>query len=262
MTVIANKDRVALVTGASKGIGKTIALAFAGQGFSLGICGRNEKNLEVTKNDILKLGVKCTAIVCDIQKENEIEAMVESVHKSLGPISYLVNNAGIHATQPVAGHPLELWNEIVNTNLTGSFLTSKHCLPSMTSMNFGRIVNISSISGVRGEIWSSAYSASKFGIIGFTQSLALETARHNITVNAICPGWVETKMSREQMKDEDWCKLNNLDPNESVELTKLSVPQMRFIDPAEIADLTLYLCSDKAGSITGQAINICGGLSL
>lgn len=262
MNSISNKEQIALVTGASKGIGKAIALAFAQEGFKVGICGRNPKDLEATKKSIEETGSKCSAIVCDIQNEGEVIALVNSINRSLGPVSYLINNAGIHATQPVQGHPVSLWHEIININLTGAMLASKHCLDSMISQNFGRIINISSISGIRGEIWSSAYSASKFGMIGLTQSLALEVAKHHITVNAICPGWVQTQMSNEQMEDKDWCQLNNLDPNEAVELTKLSVPQMRFIDPQEIASLALYLCSDKACSITGQAISICGGLSL
>ena len=132
----------------------------------------------------------------------------------------------------------------------------------MIELNWGRIINISSVSGKVGEIWGSAYSASKFALIGFTQSLSLEVARNGITVNAVCPGWVDTEMAKGQLEDPQWCKLNSVDPSESLSNACFSVPQMRFIEPSEVAALVVFLASVAARGITGQSINICGGLSL
>jgi ketoreductase len=132
----------------------------------------------------------------------------------------------------------------------------------MIERKWGRIINISSISGQKAEAYGTAYSASKFGLIGVTQSLALELARHGITVNSVCPGWVETDMAQEQINDPEWCRLNDINPEESLDIARLSVPQMRLIQPDEVAGLVGYLCSDRAKGITGQAINICGGLSI
>ena len=129
-------------------------------------------------------------------------------------------------------------------------------------MNAGRIVNISSISGKSGEPYGAAYSSSKFAMIGLTQSLALEVARHGITVNAVCPGWVETDMAYEQLTDRRWCELNSLPVEDSVEIARLSIPREKFVKAEEVAALVRFLCSEDAQSITGQAINICGGLSL
>jgi ketoreductase len=132
----------------------------------------------------------------------------------------------------------------------------------MIGKAWGRIVNISSVSGKTAEAYGAAYSASKFGIIGLTQALALEVAKSGITVNAICPGWVRTDMAIEQLQDPKWCGLNEIDQSQSVEIARLSIPQNRFLESEEVADLALFLCSNQARSITGQAINICGGLSL
>jgi ketoreductase len=132
----------------------------------------------------------------------------------------------------------------------------------MVERGWGRIINISSISGKTAEIWGSAYSASKFGMIGLTQALALEVARHNITVNAVCPGWVLTEMATEQLQDPQYCELTGSDPKDAIANAAYSVPQQRMIEPEEVAALVAFLASDRARGITGQAINICGGLSL
>src|SRR5262249_41921101 len=184
------------------------------------------------------------------------------VKERLGTPDILVNNAGIYKTEPVRGHSLEIWQEIIDINLTGALLTSRCVLDGMIEKGWGRIINISSISGKSGEAFGAAYSASKYGLIGLSQSMALEVARYGITVNAVCPGWVSTEMAVEQLTDQRWCKLNSLEPSESEEIARLSVPQERFISPEEVAELVAYLCTDSARGITGQAMNICGGMAL
>jgi NAD(P)-dependent dehydrogenase (short-subunit alcohol dehydrogenase family) len=174
----------------------------------------------------------------------------------------LINNAGVYQTAQVAGHTLNTWQKILDINLTGSMLLTSAFLPGMLSQNWGRIVNVSSISGKSAEAYGAAYSASKFALLGLTQSTALESARNGVTVNAVCPGWVATDMAFEQIDDPDWQSLNGLPAQDAQEFTRLSVPQERFIEPSEVASLVAYLCTNEARGITGQAINVCGGLSL
>jgi NAD(P)-dependent dehydrogenase (short-subunit alcohol dehydrogenase family) len=255
--------RVAVVTGGSRGIGKAIALELANRGAGVAICARNEHLLSNTRKDLEKAGARVFAQVCDVRNEQSVSEFVERVkHALTGRIDILVNNAGVYRTEPVEQHSLEIWSEVLETNLTGSMLFCRAVLSGMIQQNWGRIINISSVSGRTGEIWGSAYSASKFGLIGFTQSLALETATKGLTVNAVCPGWVATEMSRTQLEDPNWCKLNSMEAKDAQDTACFAVPQNRFIEPDEVASLVAYLASESARGITGQSINICGGLSL
>lgn len=264
------KGKTALVTGASRGIGKAIALELAGMGATLVLTARNEARLKETVAEIEKLGCQAQSLTFDISHDGASDELLEVLKKDSTAIDILINNAGVYSTDFVdidqkSGWDKpdgSLWNNTMAVNLTAPFLLSQGLAPQMVQRSWGRIVNISSISGKKAECYGSAYSASKFGLIGLTQSLALELARHGITVNAVCPGWVETDMALDQINDPEWCRLNDLDPEESVDIARLSIPQMRFIQPDEVASLVGYLCSDRAKGITGQAINICGGLSI
>jgi 3-hydroxybutyrate dehydrogenase len=253
---------VALVTGASRGIGRAIAVKLASLGASVAICARDSAALGEALSAVAASGTPCLAQAADVTQEQSVEALVSRVTRELGGIDILVNNAGMYRTQPVQGHSLALWNEILSVNLTGAMLAARAVLPGMLAGGWGRIVNIASISGKVAEIYGSAYSASKFGLIGLSQALALEVAAGGITVNAVCPGWVATEMARQQLEDPLWCKLNSIAKEESTDVARWSVPLQRFIEPAEVANLVAYLCSCQAGGITGQSVNICGGLSL
>jgi 3-hydroxybutyrate dehydrogenase len=256
------KGRVALITGGSRGIGKAIALHLAGKGASVAVCARSSPQLEEIAQTIDASGGRCYAAACDIRHAEQIESFVRNAAAELGQIDILVNNAGVYKTEPVASHSLSSWQQIIDTNLTGAMLFCRAVVPAMSERGWGRIINMSSVSGRVGEIWGSAYSASKFGMIGLTQSLALEVASRGVTVNAVCPGWVATELTREQLADPDWCKLNSMNPEQAMQNAVFAVPQNRFIEPEEIAALVAFLASDAARGITGQAINICGGLSL
>lgn len=256
------KGRVAWVTGAGRGIGRAIAIRLAALGVSVAASVRRPEAAFDLKEELESLGAKCAVGVCDVRSESQVGEFAAMASDSLGPLQILVNNAGIYRTEPVAGHSTDVWREVIETNLTGCLFTSRLVLASMIACGWGRVINISSISGKVGEIWGAAYSASKFGMIGFTQSLALEVARHGVTVNAICPGWVDTAMARGQLTDQSWLELNQIDRSASIDCARLSVPMERFIHPGEVADLVAFLASSAAGGITGQAINICGGLSL
>lgn len=256
------KNKTAVITGASRGIGRAITLKLAQKGTNLAICARNWQALGDVKGEAEALGVKCFAQVADVSNEKAVTNFIEAATNEVGQADILINNAGIYVTEPIADHALTSWQAVIDTNLTGPFLMSRALIPLMVKRNWGRIVNISSISGKVAEIYGSAYSASKFGLIGLTQALALETARFGITVNAICPGWVATDMTFNQLNDADYQSLTNIAASDSVDVARLSVPQMRFIDPDEVAELVVFLCSEKAKGIHGQALNICGGLSL
>ena len=254
--------RAALVTGASRGIGRAIALSLAANGASLAILARNLESLHFVTDEIRALGSKCIADAVDVSRESDLEKFIARAISEFGSIDILVNNAGVYATSGVEQQSMDEWRSVLEINLTAAAFASKCVLPAMISGEWGRIINISSISGKSGEPFGAAYSASKFALIGLTESLALEVARHGITVNAVCPGWVKTKMALDQLQDPTWCELNAIDEEQSVEIARLSVPQMRFIEPEEVADLVSFLCSESARGITGQAINICGGLSI
>jgi 3-oxoacyl-[acyl-carrier protein] reductase len=254
--------RVALVTGGSRGIGRAIALELAQLGASVAICARSHSQLEAMQAELTQLGVPHLAESCDVSDESAVSNLVSHIANELGPIDILVNNAGIYRTESVQEQSLQNWEQTLKINLTGSMLFARAALAGMIDKSWGRIINISSISGRTGEIWGSAYSASKFGMIGLTQSLALEVARHNITCNAVCPGWVATEMATAQLTDPEYCEKTGTSPEDSISNACFAIPQNRMIEPEEVAKLVAFLASDSARGITGQSINICGGMSL
>jgi NAD(P)-dependent dehydrogenase (short-subunit alcohol dehydrogenase family) len=254
--------KVACITGASRGIGAAVAKRLAAHGVKVAAGARTTSDLGALKADIEKMQGVCLDYTLDVRDQDSVAEFLSVAQSQLGAVDILINNAGIYATEPVAGHDLALWHDVIATNLTSALFTCRLVVPSMTERRCGRIINISSISGKVAEAYGAAYSASKFGLIGLSQSLALEVAHLGITVNAVCPGWVETKMASDQLSCERYLDLTEQEPSEAKDIARLSVPQRRFIEPAEVAGLVVYLCSDEARGITGQAINICGGLSL
>lgn len=256
-------SRKALITGAGRGIGRAVAIALAQAGCAVVLLGRQEARLIAVSNEIKDLvGVQAPYFIADVGRANDLERALELVQDNVGSVDILINNAGIYRTEAVADHDIASWREVLETNLTSAVVSSKACLPAMIAQGWGRIVNVSSISGKHAEAYGAAYSASKFALIGLTQATALEQARHGVTVNAVCPGWVATDMAFAQINDPLWCELNQIESEQSLEITRLSVPQMRLVQPSEVAGLVVYLCTPEAAAITGQAINICGGLSI
>ena len=257
--------RRALITGASRGIGRAIALELCSQGAETLLCSRNSGDLEKLSREIVEHGGKARVVTCDLEDKGAVSSLVESLQADPEPVDILVNNAGLCRSEHIGMSSTEIltvWEETLAVNLMAPALISRAIGASMAKRGWGRIVNISSISGKKGEVFGGAYSASKFGLVGLTQSLALELAKQGVTVNAVCPGWVDTDMAGKQLEDPQWCELNEIPPGSSRDIARLSVPQMRFIEPAEVAYLVSYLCSDRGRSITGQAINVCGGLSI
>lgn len=231
-----------LITGASRGIGKSIAklLSYENNVF---ITARNEELLSSLSKEIKALSLPCD--LCeDISKLKEF-----ILNKK---IDVLVNNAGEYEYSSTDDMKDENIERILKVNLEIPIKLSKICIPYMKKRKWGRIINIGSISGVMGEAYASVYSASKAGLIGLSKSLALELAEYGITVNTINPGWVETDLGKSSIEDSDF----------SLEETLEIIPQKRFVQPIEVAELVKYLLSDKAKGITGQSINLCAGLSV
>lgn len=260
------KNKQVLITGASRGIGAAIASAFAKLGADLFLLAFNEERLQAKVSELATLYPACkiSSRAVDLSQPEKAEQTLREIQSTAGAVNIVVNNAGIYRTASVAGHDLKLWRETMDTNLTSALLTMSIFLPGMLEAGWGRVINISSISGQTAEAHGSAYSASKFAMIGLSQAAALETANRGVTVNAVCPGWVKTDLSVTQIESPQWRDLTGMPgtAEDSMDFTLLSVPQERFIEVEEVADLVTYLAGESARGITGQAINICGGLSI
>lgn len=256
------KGRQVFLTGASRGIGQAVARGFAACGADLYLVGKDEERLRLFADE-LRSAYGRTAQYKSIDLAS-LEKLQSELNGLAGERQFdiVVNNAGIYRTESVAGHELSSWRQLLDINLNAAMLVMSSFLPAMLKRGSGRIINVSSISGRVAEAYGAAYSASKFALLGLTQAAALEAAASGVTVNAVCPGWVLTDLARKQIEDPHWQALNGLPADAGMELTRLSVPQERFLEPEEVASLVLYLASPMARGITGQAINICGGLSL
>jgi len=242
------KDKVAIVTGASRGIGRAIALAFAREGANVVINFRTRDDLaEEVVSKIKKLGQKALKVQADVRNLEEVNEMVELVIKEFGRIDILVNNAGIIRDKTLRKMTKDDWDDVIQTNLTGIFNCCKAVWESMIKAGGGCIINISSVVGEMGNFGQTNYAASKAGVIGFTKSLAKEGARKGIRVNAIAPGFIETDMITSV-------------PEEIKKKLLKQIPLGRFGKPEEVAKLAVFLASEDASYITGQTININGGL--
>ena len=244
------KDKVVLITGASQGIGKATALKFAEENATLAIndIGGQEEQLKELKNEIEKMGGKANYYLADVANYEEVEKMIQSIKNDLGKLDVLVNNAGICRDKTLAKMTKEDWQKVIDIDLTGVFNCTKAALALIVN-NRGKIINVSSLVGIRGNFGQTNYAAAKAGIIGFTKSLAKEIGRFGVTVNAIAPGFIETNLTQKM-------------PEEIKGMVKKFTPLGRFGKPEEVAFLITFLASEKADFITGSVVNIDGGLSL
>jgi len=248
------EEKVALVTGGGRGIGRTIALALARAGASVVVIGRNMTYLEETRVAISQGGTKAMALTCDIADKVAVRDAFDKIRAVMGAVDILVNNAGITYSRKFHETPDDVWEQIMQTNVNGTFYCCKAAVPDMISKRWGRIITIASIAALSGLPFSSAYSASKHAQLGLTRTLALEVARYNIAVNAICPGWVETDMLEEAIANI--VKMTGRTPEEArADLLKLS-GQARAVKPEEVADEVLRLATADDAGMTGQAIPV------
>jgi ketoreductase len=252
--------RVAVVTGATSGIGLAVAKILAAEGMSVYICGRDQGRLDATVKELRDAGYDVDGSTCDVTQAEDIRKFVREAVDRYGRIDVLVNNAGRSGGGPVAQHSDELWFDIVNTNLNSVYLMTKEVLNlgGMLDRKQGHVINIASTSGKQGIALGAAYSASKHGVVGFSKSLGFELARSGITVNAVCPGFVETPLA-EHVR-EFFAQQRGVTEQEVLDSFNARIPLGRYTTPEEVAGLVHYLTTPPAASITAQAINVCGGL--
>ena len=251
-------NRVAFITGASGGIGREIALAFAQEGANMGLAARSMDKLNVLADEIKSLGRRAVVCPCDLMISENIVSAIRKTVKELGPVDILVNCAGTFTLGEFQLMTDEQWDTIMQTNLRAPFVAIREVLPSMIERKKGRIINIGSNSSKEGGPTSAVYAASKHGLLGLTKSLAAQVAPLGITANTICPGYVATAMFETSKKIRAAASGKSLEV--ITEELRNRLPTKRFIEPKEIAPLAVYLASDDSPSITGQAINVVGGL--
>ena len=240
-------DKVALVSGAGRGIGREIALELAKAGCTVICVSRNESSCGSVAEEIRACGGKAESFAFDVSDSGQVKEKCAEILKKYGAVDILVNNAGITRDNLLMRMSDEEWNAVISTNLSSCFYLSRNLVRAMMGKRWGRIINISSVSGIAGNAGQANYSAAKAGIIGFTKTLARELAARNITVNAVAPGFIETDMT---------AKL----PENIMEAAKAAIPLKRFGKPDDIARVCAFLASEEASYITGQVISVNGGL--
>lgn len=247
----------AAVTGAGSGIGAASALALARMGAKVTLLGRRRERLETQARAISGEKRVAAAETLDVTEASGVPAAFELAAKRFGPVDILVNNAGGAESAPFGKTTLELFERMLSVNLTGAFLCTQAVLPAMLRVNRGRIVNIASTAGVKGYAYVSAYCAAKHGLVGLTRSLALETAKTGVTVNAVCPGYTETDLL-DQAISAIAAKTGRTRDGARAELAA-SNPMARLVTPEEVGATVVFLCLPSSASITGQAIVVAGG---
>lgn len=242
------KDKIVVVTGGNRGIGKAIALAFAQQGSMVAICGTNEATLKETSSEVEKVGApRNLALKVDVSKEKEVEGFSKSVLEALGKVDILVNNAGVTKDNLLLRMSEQDWEDVLNINLKSAFLMTKYFVKSMMKSRQGRIINITSVSGVKGNAGQANYAASKAGLIGLTKTTAREFASRGITCNAIAPGFIQTDMTKTFGE-------------KALAEVITQIPLGFLGETSDIANAVLFFASDEARYITGQVICVDGGM--
>jgi ketoreductase len=254
------EQRTALVTGATSGIGLAVTKALASQGIRVYICARTADSVTLTVKGLREQGYEVDGATCDVRSADDIRACVRAAVDRYGPIGILVNNAGRNGGGKTAEIADDLWFDVINTNLNSVFLMTRELLTTggMLESGQGRIINIASTGGKQGVVLGAPYSASKHGVVGFTKALGLELAKSGITVNAVCPGYCETPMA--QRVRQGYAQVWNTGEDDVHRRFEAKIPLGRYSTPDEVAGLVGYLVSPLAGSITAQAMNVCGGL--
>jgi len=253
------KGKTALVTGSTSGIGLGIARALAAQGANVVINGFGEPAvIQRVEKDLQALGVHTLYHGADMSKPVEIEQMVQAAVETFGRVDILVNNAGIQHVAPVEAFRVDRWDAIIAINLTSAFHTTRLVVPKMKQANWGRIINVASVHGLVASAEKSAYVAAKHGIVGFTKSIALETAQTGVTCNAVCPGWVLTPLV--QIQVDARAERDKLDQEAAKKsLLGEKQPSMQFVTTEQLAGLVVFLCSPAADQVRGVAWNVDGG---
>lgn len=254
------RGRVALVTGSTSGIGLAIARRLSQLGATVAIHGRD--STQAIEHACASIPVDSAARVqyfsADLAHASEVDALIDKVQSALGPIDILVNNAGMQYVSPIGEFSVECWQTLLAVNLTAAFLTTRRVVDAMRARGWGRIINMSSVSGLIGAPNKSAYAASKHGLIGLTKVVAMETATSAVTCNAICPGWVLTPLVEQQIRDRAEQSGQDFESAKKA-LVAGKQPSGEFVTPEQVAGVVAFLCSADADQVRGAAWNIDGG---
>jgi ketoreductase len=256
----AQGSRTAIVTGATSGIGLAVAELLGRHGAHVYICARNPDNVALTVKQLREMDCDADGMACDVRSPDDITNFVASAVERFGGVDILVNNAGRSGGGVTADLDDALWFDVINTNLNSVFLMTRAVLSAggMLSRGWGRIINIASTAGKQGVVLGAPYSASKHGVVGFTKALGNELAKTGVTVNAVCPGYVETPMA--QRVRQGYAAAWGSTETEILERFSAKIPLGRYSTPEEVAGMVGYLVGDSAGAVVAQAINVCGGL--
>jgi ketoreductase len=256
----AQGSRTAIVTGATSGIGLAVAEMLGRHGAHVYICARNADNVALTVKQLREMDCDADGMACDVRSPHDITNFVASAVERFGGVDILVNNAGRSGGGVTADLDDALWFDVINTNLNSVFLMTRAVLSAggMLSRGWGRIINIASTAGKQGVVLGAPYSASKHGVVGFTKALGNELAKTGVTVNAVCPGYVETPMA--QRVRQGYATAWGSTETEILERFSAKIPLGRYSTPEEVAGMVGYLVGDSAGAVVAQAINVCGGL--
>jgi len=250
-------DKIVLVTGGGSGLGAAIAGEFAKRGCRVVITARDHKRLVTVAAKMVQDGSQVRGFACDVTQRDQVRQLGNSIRELWGDVQILVNNAGIASAVSFADMSDETWDRTLETNLTGAYNCCKVFLPAMVKAKWGRIVNIASTTAKVGYSHVTAYTASKHGLLGLTRSLALETARVGVTVNAICPGYVDDERTRDNARV--MAEKTGKTADDILKLFAASAPQNRLIAADEVASLAWLIASPEMSGMTGQAINVDGG---
>lgn len=254
--MISLAEKTAVVTGAGRGIGAACARALAGAGARVVLGARTRESVERVAADLRTLGHETAATVCDVTDPASVDALARFSAERFGEVTLLVNNAGIGHAAPLERLTLDDWNRVMAVNATGTFLCTKAFLPAMVKRGWGRVVNVASVAGLSGGRYIAAYAASKHAVVGFTRCAAMEVAAAGVTVNAVCPGYVDTEMTRESL--ERIAMKTGRSREQALEAVLTGTPQGRLITPDEVAFEVLRLCAEDAREINGQTIVLDG----
>jgi len=249
--------RGAVVTGAGRGIGMAVARALAGVGAAVVVAARTRDAIEAVAMELRAAGGRAWAVSCDVTNLANVQALARAAETHLGHVDILVNNAGVSHSAPLQKITLEDWNRILTVNATGTFLCTQAFLPRMVERRWGRVVNIASVAGLGGGKYIAAYSASKHAVVGFTRSAAAEVAGTGVTVNAVCPGYVDTNMTRESVARI--AAKTKMSPEAALRAALETTGQRRLISPEDVAHAVLTLCDDAGRETNGETVVIAEG---
>jgi NAD(P)-dependent dehydrogenase (short-subunit alcohol dehydrogenase family) len=251
------KDKVAFITGGGRGIGRACALELASRGAAIAVAARSRDEVEAVARELREKGVRAHAVPLDVTNEESVRSAVSSAEEALGPVDILVNNAGVAPSAPFEKTDPALWNSVLAVNLNGTYLATRAVLPGMLARGWGRVINVASIASKVGYPYVTAYCASKHAVLGLTRALAQEVARKGVTVNAVCPGYVDTQMTRDARALIQ--KKTGISESDALAALESASPQKRMMTEVEVARLVGFLAEPGQAGINGQGINLDGG---